>query len=68
MVDSHGAAVPPYAETRNYVAKVSQAAGGQITQRTNVIYKITEVVDGQVQTRYTDQKPKSGPYEVVPAR
>ena len=64
-VDSHGEAVPPYAETRDYVAKVSQAAGGQITPRSNVIYKITKVVDGQVQTRYTDQKPISGPYEVV---
>jgi soluble lytic murein transglycosylase-like protein len=68
-VDKYGEAVPPYAETRNYVAKVNQVSGAPLTlRRSSVIYKVTETVDGRLQTRYTDQKPKTGSYEVLGTR
>jgi soluble lytic murein transglycosylase-like protein len=68
-VDKYGAAVPPYPETRNYVAKVNQASGAPITRRSSsVIYKVTDIVDGRPQTRYTDQKPKSGAYQILAPR
>jgi soluble lytic murein transglycosylase-like protein len=64
-VDKHGQTVPPYRETRNYVAQINHMAGRPIQTRGNVIYKITEVVDGALVTRYSDQKPSQGAYEVV---
>lgn len=67
-VDKYDQTVPPYTETKHYVAQVNQAAGGPITRRSSVIYKISEVVDGRLLTRYTDQKPPSGSYEVVSPR
>lgn len=68
-VDKHGQTVPPYAETRNYVAQINQMAGTRpIAARDNRIYKVTEVVDGRTTTRYTDKKPTSGTYAVVDSR
>jgi soluble lytic murein transglycosylase-like protein len=68
-VDKYGASVPPYRETQNYVAKVNQVSGVPLARRSSsVIYKVTEMVNGQPQTRYTDQKPKTGAFEVLGTR
>jgi soluble lytic murein transglycosylase-like protein len=64
-VDSHGQAVPPYRETRDYLTRINQMASRPIERRTSQIYKVTEMVDGHEVTRYTDQKPASGTYELV---
>jgi soluble lytic murein transglycosylase-like protein len=65
-VDKHGQNVPPYRETRNYVAQVNQMAGRALELRAaSRIYKVVDVVDGRPIVRYTDQKPTSGTYEVV---
>src|SRR4029077_12094040 len=64
-VDKHGQTVPPYKETQDYVAKVTRItapAGIQRRGKGTVIYKITEIVDGQEHTRYSDQKPATGAY------
>jgi hypothetical protein len=36
-----------------------------VHKRGSVIYKTTELVDGRVIARYSDQKPASGPYEIL---
>ncbi len=64
-VDNHGQAVPPYRETRNYVAHVNELAGRPIEKRGPTMYKVVEYIDGRPVPRYTDQKPKTGTYEVV---
>jgi soluble lytic murein transglycosylase-like protein len=47
-VDKHGQNVPPYKETRNYVARVNDIAGAARRQRLrNDIQKSSEVVDGR---------------------
>jgi soluble lytic murein transglycosylase-like protein len=64
-VDKHGQTVPPYRETQNYVAQINHMAGRPLQTRGSAIYKITEIVDGVSVTRYSDQKPAHGTYEVV---
>jgi len=64
-VDKHGQTVPPYRETRNYVAQINGIAHPSASPRASVIYKTTELVDGRLIARYSDQKPASGPYEIV---
>jgi soluble lytic murein transglycosylase-like protein len=65
-VDRHGQTVPPYRETKNYVAQINEIARGPIQQRSSsVIYKTTELVDGRIVARYSDHKPSSGPYEIL---
>lgn len=64
-VDKHGQQVPPYAETRSYVAHINRIARPTIEMRGTRIYRVIELVDGREVTRYTDQKPTSGTYEVV---
>jgi soluble lytic murein transglycosylase-like protein len=65
-VDKHGQSVPPYSETRKYVAKINRMAGRSLQLRAaSRIYKVVDVVDGRPVVRYTDQKPTSGSYEVV---
>jgi soluble lytic murein transglycosylase-like protein len=58
-VDKHGQAVPPYRETRNYVAKISKMTEttGRVEPRPNKIYKVTQVIDGREVILYTDKKP-----------
>lgn len=60
-VDKHGQAVPPYRETRNYVAQIHKmvGTGGRVENRGNQIYKSTEIIDGREVVRYTDKKPTS---------
>ena len=58
--------VPPYRETKNYVAQINQMTARPVERPTNaVIYKIVEVVDGQPRVRYTDKRPAGASYEVV---
>jgi len=40
-------------------------AGIQRRGSGTVIYKITEIVDGQEHTRYSDQKPTGGIYQAM---
>jgi soluble lytic murein transglycosylase-like protein len=58
-VDKHGQAVPPYRETRNYVAKINKMTETtrRVEQRPNQIYKVTQVIDGREVVLYTDKKP-----------
>ncbi len=67
-VDKHGQTIPPYAETQSYVSRINQMAGRPVQMRGSVIYKTTEIVDGRPVSRYSDQKPSSGAYEVVSVR
>lgn len=61
--------VPPYRETREYVRKVGSKAaaapaGDPAKQRT-VIYKWYELVGDRVVPKFTQDPPRSGPYEIV---
>lgn len=60
-VDKHGQAVPPYRETRNYVAQINKMVGSnrRVEDRGSQIYKVTEIIDGREVVRYTDRKPTS---------
>jgi hypothetical protein len=75
-VDRHGQSIPPYRETRNYVAQIHQMAGSRIELRDNPpsplgvgapsrIYKVTETIGGRDVVRYTDKKPATGVIQVV---
>jgi soluble lytic murein transglycosylase-like protein len=64
-VDRHGQTVPPYSETRSYVAHINELSNGPSWTGSHVIYKTTELVDGRIVARYTDRKPASGPYEIL---
>jgi soluble lytic murein transglycosylase-like protein len=64
-VDKYDQTVPPYAETRNYVARINGITARPIARRESRIYKVTEVVDGRTVVRYTDSRPATGTYELV---
>ena len=65
-VDKHGQSVPPYRETRSYVARINQMAGRPATRRDTSIYKVTETTaDGRPVVRYTDKKPVTGSFDVL---
>jgi soluble lytic murein transglycosylase-like protein len=49
-------AVPPYRETRNYVAKIRNEAGARPAPTR--VYKIVEMKDGREVVRYTNTPPK----------
>ena len=59
-VDKHGQSVPPYAETRQYVSKVTSRAGTAIVPSppSTRIYKVVEIVDGREIVKYTDRQPQ----------
>jgi soluble lytic murein transglycosylase-like protein len=57
-VDRYGVAVPPYRETRNYVAKIGQISGTSTRARRTKIYTVLQVVDGREVVKYTDKKPQ----------
>jgi len=67
-VDNHNQSVPPYRETRNYVAKITQMTSRPIEMRGNQIFKVTEVIDGREVVRYTDRKPTTGTFDAVGTR
>jgi hypothetical protein len=49
-VERYGS-VPPYRETRNYVTKIKSTV--EAAPKPVRIYKVVEVVDGRLVTRYT---------------
>ena len=57
-VQKYGNTVPPYKETRNYVAKIRGNTGGPVVAP-NQVFKSVQVVDGREKVRYTN-KPVSG--------
>jgi hypothetical protein len=67
-VDKYGQSVPPYRETRNYVARISRMTVQPIGMRGKTIYKITESIDGRDVVRYTDKKPATGEFQVASTR
>ena len=68
-VDRSGRRIPAYRETRDYVRKVSSAAGrGPATSLAGgrlVVYKWLEIIDGRAIPKYSTEVPHSGSYEVV---
>jgi hypothetical protein len=67
-VSKYGNAVPPYRETRDYVSRIQGKAGTNLGPRT-VIYRITEMIDGQEMVRYSNERPPRGTtYEIVQRR
>ena len=67
-VERYGA-VPPYRETKNYVKKITSAAGAAAAAaRSTVIYRWIETVDERPRTRYSNIPPKDVPYEIVGKR
>jgi len=67
-VAKYGGTVPPYRETRDYVTKIQGKAGTSLGAR-SVIYRITELVDGEEVVRYSNERPPRGAtYEIVQRR
>jgi soluble lytic murein transglycosylase-like protein len=66
-VTRYGFKVPPYRETRDYVQRV-RLRSTVVLQPRNIVYRITELVDGEAVVRYTNLRPKSGEFEIVQAR
>jgi soluble lytic murein transglycosylase-like protein len=65
-VDKHGQTVPPYRETRNYVAQINHMAARPIEKRASAIYKVADdTIDGRAVPRYSNTKPATGGYEVA---
>lgn len=58
-VDKYRQSVPPYRETRNYVAQVHQAAGRATETQAAVrrIYRSVEIINGREVVKFTDKKP-----------
>lgn len=54
-VDRHGNSVPPYRETRNYVAQINEMSGRAGRANGTKIYRSTEVIDGREVVRYSDK-------------
>lgn len=67
-VDKHGQNVPPYRETRNYVAQVNQMAGRAVDPRVSRIYRTVEIIDGREVARYSDKKPAITASEMLSTR
>ena len=67
-VNRYGQRVPPYRETRSYVQKVKNRTALGTAAAQTVIYKVPEIVDGEVRYNFTDKKPESGPFEILPRR
>jgi soluble lytic murein transglycosylase-like protein len=66
-VQRYGNAVPPFREPRDYVKKITGRAGAA-TPVEPVIYKWTELVDGQPKVRYSNVPPKGLAFEIVGRR
>lgn len=64
-VDKYDNTVPPYRETKAYVARIDQLAARPIQKVSPRLYKYTEVVDGREIPKYTNTKPSTGSYEIV---
>lgn len=58
-VEKYGRSVPPYKETRKYVAKIRGAASQTATPSATHVFKTLDIVDGRPVVRYTN-KPIEG--------
>lgn len=68
-VERYGNAVPPYRETRDYVRKITaRSAAAAPPPPPPVIYKWTDIVDGQPRVRYSNVAPIGVAYETVGRR
>jgi soluble lytic murein transglycosylase-like protein len=66
-VERYGQAVPPFRETRDYVRKIT-ANSAAAAPAAPVIYKWTELVNGQPKVRYSNVPPKDIAFEIVGRR
>ena len=57
-VDRYGS-VPPYRETRNYVARIKGRSGGITRSVRTRIYRTVEIIDGREVPRYSNVRPSS---------
>jgi hypothetical protein len=55
-VEKYGRTVPPYRETKNYVAKIQRNAGSRPAPLR--VYKVVEIKDGREVVRYTNTPPE----------
>jgi soluble lytic murein transglycosylase-like protein len=53
-VERYGRTIPPYRETRSYVAKIKSTTGLSKPDR---VYRVVELVEGREVVRYTNVKP-----------
>jgi soluble lytic murein transglycosylase-like protein len=63
-VDRHGAQIPPYRETQNYVLRIN-ALRKKSPGTPGVIYKSVDIIDGKPVVRYSDVKPSTNTYQEV---
>ncbi|MEX1127403.1 MAG: lytic transglycosylase domain-containing protein [Vicinamibacterales bacterium] len=57
-VEKYGT-VPPYRETRNYIARIQSNAGAGAPPR-NKVYRKVEIIDGRQVTTFSNQPPAAG--------
>ena len=58
-VEKFGRSVPPYRETRDYVAKIRAASSTGAARPVTHVFKTVEIVDGREIVRYSN-KPAAG--------
>jgi soluble lytic murein transglycosylase-like protein len=58
-VEKYGRTVPPYKETRNYVARIKSHSGNGAAVPSSQLFRSVEIVDGHERVRYTN-KPIAG--------
>ena len=66
-VDKYGRTVPPYRETRNYVARIRHAAPSNPARSPLGVFKTIVMVDGREVVRYSDKR-TGGAAPLTPAR
>jgi soluble lytic murein transglycosylase-like protein len=66
-VDRYGQTVPPFQETRDYLARVRQATSVPTISRSH-IYRTTVIVNGRAVVKYTNVKPGPNASEILAAR
>jgi soluble lytic murein transglycosylase-like protein len=68
-VERSGNAIPPFRETRDYVKKITARSGvAAAPAPPPLIYKWTDIVDGQPKVRYSNVAPTGVAYETVGRR
>jgi soluble lytic murein transglycosylase-like protein len=55
--------IPPFKETKNYVNKITKATPPAPPK--NIVYKWVELVDGRPVTKFANQPPATGSYQIV---